>query len=211
MMHPKSILIAGPTGAGKTPLGQYLARHGLHRRHCIHFDFGQILRETALAAPLPLFLKKEELSIILNSLKTGALLEDADFPIAIKLLNGFIENHVKSENDRLLLNGLPRHLGQAKLLCAHVNIVGIIFLDCNGDVARQRIQNNTGGDRMGRRDDSRDLILRKMDIFLERTLPLLEYYKNRGVAVYSSRVTALTSPRDISRQLEAMPEPGVFT
>ncbi len=47
MKIPKAILLLGPTGSGKTPLGQALEKKGLAGRRCVHFDFGANLREIA--------------------------------------------------------------------------------------------------------------------------------------------------------------------
>jgi adenylate kinase family enzyme len=41
----EAILLLGPTGSGKTPLGQVLERRGLWGHRCSHFDFGDNLRE----------------------------------------------------------------------------------------------------------------------------------------------------------------------
>jgi hypothetical protein len=40
-MKNKAILPLGPTGSGKTPLGDYLEERGLFGRRCVHFDFGE--------------------------------------------------------------------------------------------------------------------------------------------------------------------------
>jgi adenylate kinase family enzyme len=45
MTIPKAILLLGPTGSGKTPLGQVLEERGLWGHTCMHFDFGANLRE----------------------------------------------------------------------------------------------------------------------------------------------------------------------
>jgi len=47
MIRRDAILLVGPTGAGKTPLGEWLQLHGLWGRRCHHFDFGTNLREVA--------------------------------------------------------------------------------------------------------------------------------------------------------------------
>ncbi len=39
-----SILLLGPTGVGKSPLGDVIAQHGLFGRLCHQFDFGSELR-----------------------------------------------------------------------------------------------------------------------------------------------------------------------
>ena len=41
----EAILLLGPTGSGKTPLGQVLEERGLWGHTSRHFDFGASLRE----------------------------------------------------------------------------------------------------------------------------------------------------------------------
>ena len=48
MALPHALLLIGPTGSGKTPLGELLERSGLWGRPCRHFDFGERMRRIAL-------------------------------------------------------------------------------------------------------------------------------------------------------------------
>ncbi|MEE8450650.1 MAG: hypothetical protein V3R99_02015 [Thermoguttaceae bacterium] len=41
----RAALLLGPTGAGKTPLGRLIEQRGLWGVRCLHFDFGDNLRE----------------------------------------------------------------------------------------------------------------------------------------------------------------------
>ena len=111
-MH-SAILIIGPTGSGKTPLGNALERHGLWNQQCIHFDFGHQLRLSAATGTADRFLTPDELVLIRQLLRTGALLEDEQFPIARKILSAFLRERSTCDDDIIILNGLPRHLGQA--------------------------------------------------------------------------------------------------
>ena len=40
----RAALLLGPTGSGKTPLGDIIAQRGLWGANCRHFDFGANLR-----------------------------------------------------------------------------------------------------------------------------------------------------------------------
>ena len=40
----RAIVLLGPTGSGKTPLGDLIERCGLWGAPCLHFDFGACLR-----------------------------------------------------------------------------------------------------------------------------------------------------------------------
>lgn len=110
----KAILLVGPTGSGKTPLGQLLEQEGLWGRQCVHFDFGEALRASA-KEPDGL-LTKSEFQVVENVLKAGALLEDKHFPIARKLLVNYLTKRNANIDTLVILNGLPRHAGQAEAM-----------------------------------------------------------------------------------------------
>ena len=115
MSHPPSaILLLGPTGSGKTPLGDCLERTGLWGRRCVHFDFGANLRRVAQGGACPSVLTDRDLAVVRRSLETGRLLEDKDFHIAARILRAFAEQKGVGDRDFIILNGLPRHAGQAR-------------------------------------------------------------------------------------------------
>ena len=134
-------------------------------------------------------------------LKTGALLEKEHFYIAENILRSFIEQKRVGKSDYLILNGLPRHVDQAKALEGLVRVEWIVHLDCPPDVVVRRIHANAGGDRCGRQDDDEELIARKLELFRRRTLPLLAYYRKRGAKIETFEVTERTTPEDIWRAL----------
>lgn len=115
--RPAAILLLGPTGAGKTPLGDRLEDRGIRGRRLLHFDFGATLRRiAALSSSAASGYTTAELGIIRNSLATGALLEDEHFPLARKVLESFLARRRFKPGDAVVLNGFPRHAGQAMLL-----------------------------------------------------------------------------------------------
>ena len=109
-----AILLLGPTGSGKTPLGSYIEKKGIWDKRCFHFDFGSELRNISDANVIPLQFTKYDVDYIAKVLKEVALLENETFYIAEKILNSFITKNSITSNDIILLNGLPRHIGQAK-------------------------------------------------------------------------------------------------
>lgn len=189
-----AILIIGPTGSGKTPLGQLLEERGLNKRRCLHFDFGSRLRRCAGDAGA---LTPAEMEVVRRSLASGALLEDRDFCIARKLLEAFLEERRMDDKALVILNGLPRHTGQAEALEPYINVKLILNLECSPETALERIRLNTGGDRAGRADDTPEEVAGRARLFLERTAPLLDYYKQRGVPVMDIAISAETSAEDI--------------
>jgi len=196
-----AILLIGPTGAGKTPLGQHLETDGFHGRRCAHFDFGTQLRAIAADRLFPPGLSPDDLAVIHDSLATGSLLEDEHFAVAAKILRGFVAARGLCAGDLVILNGIPRHVGQARDMDRIASVEAVISLECSPQVVYERISRNTGGDRAGRVDDDLAAISRKIELFADRTAPLLDHYRQRGVPVHRVTIATDTSPADIVRQL----------
>ncbi len=196
-----AILVIGPTGAGKTPLGMMLEERGFHGRRCVHFDFGSALRAAASGSRPP-FLDERSFRVIQDVLATGAFLEDAYFPIACRILERFIAERSVSPDDLLVLNGLPRHRGQASNLEGRIRMRGIVWLKAGPGVVRRRIQANTGGDREGRLDDAPDRIRERMRLFRTRTRPLIAYYRKRRIPVCVLRTGVKDTAETLWKRLQ---------
>ena len=192
-----AILLVGPTGSGKSPLGDYFEKTGFNGRRCCHFDFGRSLRELAAGESVPDGLTSQDLSFVTELLEGGALLEKNRFYIAAGTLRHFIYQKQMGIGHFLVLNGLPRHVEQAKEVDRMIEVKHLLYLSCTADVVRRRIEINSGGDRSGRNDDSPEEIERKLELFRERTIPLLEYYTSRGVAVHTIEVNLHATPKQI--------------
>ena len=70
-----------------------------------------------------------------------------------------------------MMNGLPRHLGQAQALVDRLDVRHVLVLNCSPQVVLDRIARNTGGDRTHRTDDEVRAIERKLEIYSRRTQP----------------------------------------
>ena len=185
-----AILLLGPTGSGKTPLGEELERRGLGGRACLHFDFGANLRRLAAGSDQSGLLKAADLARIRASLATGALFEDRDMPMIVGIFHSFIEARQLRPGTLLVLNGLPRHVGQARGLAGTVSVVRIVLLEAEAPVILERIRIDPGGDRSGRADDSLETVGKRLADYGERTRPLLDFYGALGVPVSKIGVTA---------------------
>lgn len=197
----EAILLIGATGSGKTPLGEVCEQKGLWGRRCIHFDFGEQLRRVAGNSAGGSFLSGKDISTVTRSLKTGKLLEKEDFHIAVEIFENFIKDKGAKTDVLLVMNGLPRHRSQAEDVGTIVNVKMLVYLDCAPEVIRQRIAQNSGGDRTGRMDDSLPEIELKLRLFGERTMPLIDYYQSRGVRVEQIPVTVESTAEIIHRRL----------
>jgi adenylate kinase family enzyme len=193
-MLTRSILLLGPTGAGKSPLGDQIEKKGLRGKRCFHFDFGNELRGIAGLELPPEGFENKDLSFIRDVLKKGLLLENEHFHIAEKIVHYFMLRNDFREEDVLVLNGLPRHVDQANDMSGTVEIRSLIVLECGPEEVYSRIEKNTGMDRTGRIDDGTDMIRKKIDIFNARTAPLIEHYSNMGCDILRVRITAALTP-----------------
>lgn len=196
-----AILLIGPTGAGKTPLGDALEAGGFLGRRCVHFDFGRNLRDAA-GGSLECGLTDDETGHIRHVLKHGLLLEDGRFGLALKILAGFVREHGIPSGGLLVINGLPRHEGQARGLDKALDVRLVVHLCAAPEVVFERIRRNSGGDRGGRTDDTPAEIAGKVMLFEKKTAPLLDLYKARGIRVSGVTVGVETTAQDMIRELE---------
>jgi adenylate kinase family enzyme len=199
-----SLLLVGPTGSGKTPLGRELERRGLGGRPCVHFDFGANLRRIAAASDVTAGLAAEELAAVRASLATGALFEARDTAMILKVLRAFARETRLAPDSLLVLNGLPRHAGQARALESVIAVERVVYLQAAAAVIRDRLRMDPGGDRTGRVDDSIEAVERRLADFRERTLPLVDHYRRRGVPVTPLPVTAAMTAGEMYEALAAI-------
>ena len=184
-----SLLIVGPTGSGKTPLGDELERRGFLGRQCVHFDFGANLRAIAAAPPRGRVFTAPEIEAVRTSLATGALFEDKDMPMIVKIVERFAEARDLTPGSLLVLNGLPRHRRQAEDLAGVIAVEQVIQLEASAAVIGERIRLDPGGDRATRVDDGLEAVERRLAAFRERTVPLVSYYRERGSLIVEIPVT----------------------
>jgi len=223
MIRPPAMLLLGPTGSGKTPLGELLETGGLAGRRCAHFDFGERLRQIAAGELNVPELADADRAFIVEVLQRGALLEDEHFHIAEKILRAFIVGQEDGEYTKtgcrdsrrpdgpeqprqtpamIVLNGLPRHIGQAADVDRIANVRLVVELVCTPETVLARLAADPAGDRTRRVDDKAELIRRKLDIYARRTAPLVEHYRQRGAKVICLSVGPETTAKQMSQQLE---------
>ncbi|MEW6752996.1 MAG: nucleoside monophosphate kinase [Candidatus Latescibacterota bacterium] len=195
--RPPSLLLLGPTGSGKTPLGEVVQARGWRGRRAAHFDFGAQLRRVEAGAGLASQLTAPERERVGHVLRSGALLEDEDFALAGKILRSFTVAHRLQGDDLLVLNGLPRHRGQAQAMDPLVRMEALVHLRCPPGVVRRRLRADPVGDRLGRSDDDETLVTAKLEAFHQRTAPLVAYYRDAGVPVLELDVAADTRPEEL--------------
>jgi len=178
-----------------------LEKEGLLERPCLHFDFGEALRTATIQQTGQL--TRSERDVVEKSLRTGTLLDNEHFPIAKKLLISYLTKRNANEDTLVVLNGLPRHIGQAKAMEAIVEMQTLVSLECEPMIVWKRIRMNTGGDRDERADDTLGEVEQRFEVFIRRTAPLLNYYRELGVPILPLDVGIKTTAREMRLQLEA--------
>jgi adenylate kinase family enzyme len=199
-----SLLILGPTGSGKTPLGDEFERHGLGGRGCVHFDFGANLRSLAAAPDAAEWLSDSEIAGIRESLATGALFEHRDMPLILKIVDRFAGVRGIGPGSLLVLNGLPRHEEQAKALAARVAVISVVRLEASAAVVLERLRLDPGADRAARVDDSLEAVERRLADYHARTLPLVAFYRDLGAPTRVIPVTATMTAAEMYDSLVRM-------
>jgi len=208
-----SLLLVGPTGSGKTPLGDELERRGFLGRQCVHFDFGANLRAVAAAPDKADVLTATECESVRTSLVTGALFEDKDMPMIVKIVKRFAEARRLTPEFLLVLNGLPRHRRQAEGLAGVVAVERVVYLEAGAAVIRERMRLDPGGDRSERIDDTLEAVERRLAAFRKRTVPLVSYYRERGALVaeipVTPSMTAAEAYQSLVKRLSIDPWPAL--
>lgn len=198
-----AVLMLGPTGSGKTPLGEFLTSRGFLGRRSHHLDFGSELRSIASGIGSSSYTQTER-DFVFGVLEHGLLLENEHFGLAKKIISLFLDRSRFKKSDVLILNGIPRHIGQARDIASIATIHALVVLTCSLDAVFCRIDENTGGDRTGRIDDERALIEKKLNIFSDRTAPLIRYYEDAGSRIYRVEINERTTAGSAYHQLSTL-------
>jgi adenylate kinase family enzyme len=189
-----ALLLLGPTGVGKSPLGDEIGRSGLFSRKAHHLDFGDELRAAINDRGRSASYTANELAFIHGVLEQGLLLENEHFPLARKIISLFLKRSRFEAKDLLVLNGIPRHAGQARDMASIAAVRAVVVLESTAEVVLARLRENVGGDRTERIDDHAELVEKKLVLFRERTAPLVDHYAAKGCPLYRIDVTASMTP-----------------
>lgn len=170
------ILLIGPQGSGKGTQAELLAS----KTRAKHLSTGDILR--ASSDPK-----------VHAELKTGRLFDDATMTAVVKEALGKLP-----PGTRVILDGYPRNLNQAKQLEKALDsrtrqIEVVIHLDVPRTEAMKRLL------KRGRPDDTEQAINLRLDQYETATVPVLDYYRERGLL---QTVNGVGKIADIARRIE---------
>ena len=156
------LILLGSPGSGKGTQATFLAE----KFKIPHISTGEILRQ-AIA-------RKTSIGTRARSyLEAGELVPDMLIMALIR------ERLVKQDTlNGWILDGFPRNLAQARALDAILMIIGqkypiVVNFNVNTESLIRRMLQR------GRQDDTENAIRRRLEIYQERTTPLINLYRNR--------------------------------
>ena len=158
----KKLLFLGPPGAGKgTQANLFCKKYGL-----VHLSTGDLLRDEVSSGSV-LGLKAAE---IMNK---GELVSD-------ELVLSIVEGRLVNINEGWLLDGFPRNINQANSLKNLLEKIkqpleGVILIKVDDDYLIKRLLER------GRQDDNEQVITNRLNIYREKTTPLIDLYKKLGI------------------------------
>jgi adenylate kinase len=165
------LILLGAPGAGKGTQGVRLADH----YGVAHVSSGDILRQHVAEGT-------ELGQRVAAHVAAGELVPD---DLVLAVIGRAVADAM--ETGGYLLDGFPRTLAQAERAYAgatraKVTAHAVLYLEVPDDVAEERLRERSATS--GRVDDaSADVIHHRLEVYHEQTVPLLDFYRDRGVLV----------------------------
>jgi len=186
-----NIALFGAPGAGKGTQSAYLIeKYGLS-----YISTGEILRKELKSESK---LGLEAKSII----ESGGLVSDE---IIVQIIEKFILEHKNSKG--FLFDGFPRTYIQAYILEGlliklHSSLFALLNINISDEEATKRLL--LRGKDSGRADDNIEVIQHRLKAYHEKTVPVLDFYKEKGNLVDIDGMGSISEIQErISKSLEA--------
>ncbi|KAI3719365.1 hypothetical protein L6452_20262 [Arctium lappa] len=160
LKNPKVIFVLGGPGSGKGTQCSNIVEHFGYT----HLSAGDLLRAEIKSG-------SENGTMIQNMIKEGKIVPSE---VTIKLLEKAI---AENENDKFLIDGFPRNEENRAAFESVTGIVPefVLFFDCPEEEMEKRLL----GRNQGREDDNIDTIRKRFRVYMESSLPVIEYYKSK--------------------------------
>ncbi|KAG6423299.1 hypothetical protein SASPL_113691 [Salvia splendens] len=175
--------VSGP-GSGKGTQCANIVEHFGYT----HLSAGDLLRAEIKSG-------SENGTMIQNMIKEGKIVPSE---VTIKLLKRAIE---ENGNDKFLIDGFPRN---EENRAAFESVTGVqpefvLFFDCSEEEMEKRLL----GRNQGREDDNIETIRKRFKVYMESSLPVIEYYSAKG------KVKKIDATRPVGEVFEAVK--AIFT
>ncbi|CAH9088312.1 unnamed protein product [Cuscuta europaea] len=157
----KVVFVLGGPGSGK---GTQCAKIVEHFGYT-HLSAGDLLRAEIKSG-------SENGTMIQNMIKEGKIVPSE---VTIALLQRAMH---EIENDKFLIDGFPRNEENRE---AFERVTGILpefvlFFDCSEEEMESRLLSRN----QGREDDNIETIRKRFNVYMESSLPVIEYYRSKG-------------------------------
>lgn len=156
------LIFLGPPGAGKGTQAKILAEF----LQIPHISTGDILRQAIQ--------DKTDLGI-----KAQAYMDQGEL-VPDKLVEDMVEERLKKSDAKSgwILDGFPRKVTQAEFLAKLLENLGqggekVVNLDAPDETVVSRLLGR------GRKDDTQEVIRRRLEVYRDDTAPLISYYSQR--------------------------------
>ena len=176
------LIFLGPPGSGKGTQAQILAEH----LNIPHISTGEILRQ-AMKEQSHLGIKAQ------NYVNSGELVPD-------QLVQELVQERLSQPDAKngWILDGFPRKVTQATFLLKlleeiHQSGERVVNLDAPDEVVIARLLAR------GRKDDTEEVIRRRLEVYRSDTAPLIDYYGDRHKLL---TVNGNQSQEDVTGELQ---------
>uniref|UniRef100_A0A0E0HMD2 adenylate kinase n=1 Tax=Oryza nivara TaxID=4536 RepID=A0A0E0HMD2_ORYNI len=168
----KIIFVLGGPGSGKGTQCSNIVEHF----DFIHLSAGELLRAEINSG--------SENGTMIDTIITEGKIVPSE--ITIKLLQEAI---IKGGNDKYIIDGFPRNeenrvvfesvtlVTYFQLLEISISPEFVLFFDCSEEEMERRLL----GRNQGRSDDNIETIRKRLKVFVESSLPVIEYYESKGM------------------------------
>ena len=183
-----NIILLGPPGSGKGTQSKLLVEQGEFHQ----ISTGDLLRETVSSG-------SEEGKNIKILMEKGELVPDRI--VIDMILKSINENSKKS----IIFDGFPRNLIQAEALElalkeASMVIDYVILLDVKIEILENRIKKrlSESTDSEKRSDDNLETLIKRVTVYKNMTLPIIDYYKEKGKLI---KINGMLGIKEVSEQI----------
>ncbi len=171
-MKKRFVIMLGPPGSGKGTQGRLLAKV----LDYAYFSMGAVLREIGKS-------NTDVARQIKSIIDEGKIIPDV---MIRKIFNEQIQKY--SDAKGIVIDAFPRDIGQVEILNEVIHkydIAGtrVVFLDVPKEKLVERIAERNSENTEKRADDDPSIIHTRFEEYMQKTLPLYDYFQKAGILV----------------------------